>query len=98
MNITPTDIATAGILITTGITLYKIIFGQGKAKAREENYTGEIVALKQKDVEFESTIGGMKTDINEIKINQEIKHGELKNGIANLEINILKELRKANGH
>lgn len=85
------------LVIGFGTQLVKMGIGQGKAKARESNFVEEVKALKEKDVKFEDDISDMKTDISAIKINQEIKHSDLKQGIGNLEITILKELRKQNG-
>lgn len=89
-----------GIVLSTltavGVFI-KIGVGQGIAKTREENFVGEITTLKKKDGEFESDIKEIKTDIFEIKVLQEQRHGELKLGISNLENNILREFRKLNG-
>ena len=98
MNIGFTEIIVGSTLLTSGLTLYKLIFGQGKAKAREENYGAEIHILHAKDKEFDGDIRELKDNVNEIKLNQEVKHSELKQDINKLEINILKELRKTNGH
>lgn len=85
------------LLVGFGTQLVKMGIGQGKAKARESGFVEEVKALKAKDVKFDEDISEIKTDISDIKVNQEVKHGELKQGISNLEITILKELRKQNG-
>ena len=87
----------ATLIIGFGTQLVKMGMGQGKARARESHFVEEVKSLKEKDISFDEDIRGIKTDISEIKLNQEIKHSDLKQNISNLEINILKELRKTNG-
>lgn len=90
-----------GVVCTLGASLanlWQLAQGQGKAKAREEGFTSEISSLKNKDIEIEGTIGCIKTDITDIKINQVESVSALTKSIGELEINILKEFRKRNGY
>ena len=96
-NFSTGEIASVCTLIGTLFMIGKIIFGQGKAKAREEGFVDKFTELKTQDEEFKTEISGIKTDISDIKINQEKSFGEVKLGIKDLENNFLREIRKING-
>ena len=59
---------------------FKISFGQGKAKAREENFVKTVVELKEKDKELEHAVVTSKKEVEEkvskieVKVDNHITH------------------------
>jgi len=96
-NFTPSDIASVGTLFGIVLVLAKIIFGQGKAKQREENFVEKYDDLKKQDEEFKGEIKIIKTDVSDIKITQEKHFGLLSTNIKDMENNFLREIKKING-